>query len=198
LQQVKFEATDLYFSTWVDCEIDIRSFAVGLKEEHQHKWSLAAGVYKALRLNLNAAGDENGASWAAYRQSVCIRRDLHAKKKRARWLLSVWLDVVWGYGQRPGRLFFFSMLMCVAFGGLYYLTGVKLGDVCTTGSNAPDKLAHLGECIYYSFVTFTTVGYGDIVPCGALSRFLAASEAMSGIFTMGLFVTANVRKLEGR
>ncbi len=199
LQHVKFENTDLYFATWVDCEIDVRSFASGLKEEHTKKWGLAAGVYKALRLNLNAAGDNNGASWAAYRQSINNRRDLFGRKKFWRWVISLGLDVLWGYGERPSRLFLFSVLLATLYGLAYFFTGVKFdGTTCTVASQAPERLSHLGECLYYSFITFTTVGYGDITPCGAFSRLLAASEALAGIFTMGLFVTANARKLEGR
>jgi voltage-gated potassium channel Kch len=36
------------------------------------------------------------------------------------------------------------------------------------------------DYVYFSSMTFTTVGYGDLVPTGAL-RFLAAMEALSGL-----------------
>lgn len=36
------------------------------------------------------------------------------------------------------------------------------------------------DYIYFSFVTYATVGYGDIVPVGPI-RFLAAQEALSGV-----------------
>jgi hypothetical protein len=34
--------------------------------------------------------------------------------------------------------------------------------------------------LYYSFVTLTTVGYGDITPVGPLARSLAILEALTG------------------
>jgi hypothetical protein len=34
--------------------------------------------------------------------------------------------------------------------------------------------------IYYSFVTLTTMGYGDITPVHPIARSLAISEALSG------------------
>jgi hypothetical protein len=43
-------------------------------------------------------------------------------------------------------------------------------------------------------VTFTTLGYGDIVPLG-LARPLAAFEAFVGSFTMALFVVVFVKKM---
>ncbi len=36
------------------------------------------------------------------------------------------------------------------------------------------------DYVYFSFVTYATVGYGDIVPVGPI-RFLAAQEALSGV-----------------
>ena len=38
--------------------------------------------------------------------------------------------------------------------------------------------------VYFSFVTYTTVGYGDIVPIGPI-RFVAATEALNGWMLLG-------------
>jgi len=38
----------------------------------------------------------------------------------------------------------------------------------------------LADCVYYSFTTYTTLGYGDIVPLGGL-RFLAGIESLTGL-----------------
>ncbi|MBI3879333.1 MAG: two pore domain potassium channel family protein [Verrucomicrobia bacterium] len=40
------------------------------------------------------------------------------------------------------------------------------------------------DYVYYSFVTYTTVGYGDIVPVGPI-RFIAATEALNGWVLLG-------------
>lgn len=40
------------------------------------------------------------------------------------------------------------------------------------------------DYIYFSFVTYTTVGYGDLVPAGPI-RFIAATEALSGWVLLG-------------
>jgi uncharacterized membrane protein len=36
------------------------------------------------------------------------------------------------------------------------------------------------DCVYFSFTTFTTVGFGDIEPTGSL-RFLTGIEALTGL-----------------
>ena len=47
------------------------------------------------------------------------------------------------------------------------------------GSLQGPESAGLLECVYLSAVTFSTVGFGDIAPVGAI-RFLAGTEALSG------------------
>ncbi|MBL9190201.1 MAG: two pore domain potassium channel family protein [Opitutaceae bacterium] len=40
------------------------------------------------------------------------------------------------------------------------------------------------DYIYFSFMTYTTVGYGDLVPTGPI-RFIAATEALNGWVLLG-------------
>jgi hypothetical protein len=42
--------------------------------------------------------------------------------------------------------------------------------------------------LYYSFITLTTVGYGDIVPVSSVARMLAMTEAMTGTLYMAILV----------
>lgn len=44
------------------------------------------------------------------------------------------------------------------------------------------------DFLYYSFVTLSTLGYGDIVPVGGLARSMAALEAMTGVIYIAVFV----------
>jgi hypothetical protein len=44
------------------------------------------------------------------------------------------------------------------------------------GLVTPDFLV----CVYYSFVTYTTLGFGDLIPTGPL-RFLTGIEALTGL-----------------
>jgi hypothetical protein len=42
--------------------------------------------------------------------------------------------------------------------------------------------------LYFSFITLSTVGYGDIVPVSSVARMLAIVEAMFGMFYMTLLI----------
>ena len=48
------------------------------------------------------------------------------------------------------------------------------------------------DWIYYSFVTLTTLGYGDILPVSKIARILAYSEAVIGVFYVAMLVAALV------
>jgi hypothetical protein len=62
------------------------------------------------------------------------------------------------------------------FAAVYYLM-IRSGDFGTLlGPPEPDLL----NCVYFSFSTYSTVGYGDIVPVGQL-RFLAGLEGLTGL-----------------
>lgn len=48
------------------------------------------------------------------------------------------------------------------------------------GELAGETTSGFLDCVYFSFVTYTTVGYGDIYPLGYL-RFLAGVESLVGL-----------------
>jgi voltage-gated potassium channel Kch len=52
-------------------------------------------------------------------------------------------------------------------------------------------LTSVADWTYFSFATLTTLGYGDIVPSGPLSRMLAVSEALTG----QLYLTVLIARL---
>ena len=53
------------------------------------------------------------------------------------------------------------------------------------GSNSPT--ANFGDYLYFSVVTFTSLGYGDISPVG-IGKLVASIEVFSGLITVAIFV----------
>ena len=85
---------------------------------------------------------------------------------------------------------------------IYLLSGVvwmllyNLADTIAPGSfkGLEGALGHerTMELLYYSFVTLSTLGYGDISPVGPLTRGLAWSEAVFGQLYLTILVAALV------
>lgn len=60
--------------------------------------------------------------------------------------------------------------------------------VATTEVGLHDFVARLLQLRYFSFMTLTTVGYGDIVPHSPVARTLAVLEAVMGQFYLVVLV----------
>lgn len=66
--------------------------------------------------------------------------------------------------------------------GFGQLDGVSdFGMIVHTVASEPSTWL---DYVYFSFITYTTVGYGDMVPRGPI-RFVAASEALTGWVLLG-------------
>jgi len=62
------------------------------------------------------------------------------------------------------------------------------------GAFSPDagRMVETSEWLYYSFVTMTTLGYGDIVPISASARALAYGQSIVGQFYIAILVAGLV------
>ncbi len=60
------------------------------------------------------------------------------------------------------------------------------------GPEGSDVAVADGAFIYFSFVTLTTLGYGDVVPLAPLAKSLAILEAAAGTIYLGVFVASLV------
>ena len=72
------------------------------------------------------------------------------------------------------------LMIGMTFVALYALAGFELPNAFTGLSAASDRQGFLSELIYFSFVTLTSVGYGDILPAHPLIRGIASFEATVG------------------
>jgi hypothetical protein len=84
---------------------------------------------------------------------------------------------------RPIAIGLLYLLLIPAFGVSYYFN-----------TSFWEKPLTLIQSIYFSIVTITTLGYGDITPQTESARILAALEACMGIVTIGLFLNAVARR----
>jgi hypothetical protein len=101
------------------------------------------------------------------------------------WCFLTFSYILWGHGERPGRTIVFGCSLILGFALLYTCGYVKSSEEVIR----PNIL----EAFYFSVVTFTTVGYGDILPLG-LNKAIAGLEAFGGLFIAPVFITGLCRK----
>ena len=72
--------------------------------------------------------------------------------------------------------------------GSFELGGTPVAELATRRGDT----ARMGELVYFSFVTLTTLGYGDVVPVGYMARSLALFEAVAGSLFIAIFIAGLV------
>lgn len=187
----RFDACRLDFSAFAGCEIAFDSIRFRRDAAPQ----VLARICRNLKLNAMSMGRFTDASDLAYLERTF---DRHALRQRAFgagtlsttdrlhavafWLDAVMLNWLWGYGEKPWRLATAMVAAIVAFGTLqYWLQGVP----------GRDWFDH----VYFSGVTFLTIGYGDLAPVGVLPRLLALIEGAAGILFIGMLVASATKKI---
>ena len=86
---------------------------------------------------------------------------------------------IWMYG-----IAYYLLTKYAAVGGLVAL---HLPDI-------PDEFSLL-FCVYFSAATYTSLGFGDIVPTGDV-RMMAGAEALNGLVLIGWSVTYSFLVME--
>lgn len=76
--------------------------------------------------------------------------------------------------------------------GLIYIFIAEVSPDAFKGLTLSSDLSSTWGYIYYSFVTLTTLGYGDISPVNAYARVLAYLEAIAGQLYIAILVASLV------
>jgi len=87
-----------------------------------------------------------------------------------------------------------------------YLLILAMDPQAFSGIEASSWKQGFSRVAYYSFVTLTTLGYGDILPTNHIAEFFVYMEAIVGVFYMAIIVssllslhlTANEEKKKGK
>jgi voltage-gated potassium channel len=81
-----------------------------------------------------------------------------------------------------------TYLMMGVFWALAYTLVGELNSQAFKFTAEPNRPLKGFESLYFSFVTLTTVGYGDIVPVANMARLLAMLESTVGTFYVAVLV----------
>ncbi|USD43934.1 two pore domain potassium channel family protein [Vibrio sp. SCSIO 43135] len=83
------------------------------------------------------------------------------------------------------------LLLGLAWATLYLLI-LEVFPVAFTGLEAKPWLTNLFNALYFSFITLTTVGYGDISPTVPVAQFFVFLESIIGSFYLAIMVASLV------
>ena len=111
--------------------------------------------------------------------------------------LNLFMQVTCGYGNRLPRIAGLTFFLPAVFGLVYVMGGPFLTQAGVVwGAESPGTV--LFDGLYYSYISFSTIGYGDIGPVGWAAKLLAMSQGMlNGLFFTLLTFTLFKRVLGG-
>ncbi|HEC91959.1 MAG TPA: hypothetical protein ENI51_03035, partial [Candidatus Atribacteria bacterium] len=154
-------------------------------------WEEVSSIYRKLKQAHQRHGDYIKAGEFFYREMECKKKALREKRFSREWFRSFgysFLKYSCGYGEKPGTVIRNSILAVFGFAFAYLFSN----SINLSGNSVVRKFL---QSLYFSTITFTTLGYGDIHPINDTGRILAMSEAIMGAIFIALFIFVFSRKM---
>ena len=185
-------------------------------QEKKKKFSEAKKTYLLLKNNFHSLGQYDDESWAFGKEKEMERKSNCHIESLHKWLWSWFCNVIYGYGEKPQNVVISAGLIIIFFALLFASIGISnpeiidlkgitvdqntgnIVDSASKGLLKNNVIRNIPDSLYFSLITFTTLGYGDFRPLEGWGRILAGSEAFIGAFMMALFVYTFARRTGGR
>ncbi|NQT56298.1 MAG: two pore domain potassium channel family protein [Desulfobacteraceae bacterium] len=103
-------------------------------------------------------------------------------KSYTKFMLLAFQNLLWGFGEKPSRVFLWAVFVIIGSAILYNYHP----DSCTLNEKV--------NSFYFSVVTFTTLGYGEITQVTPFLKVYAAIEALLGLSLMALVIVGFAAK----
>ena len=164
------------------------------REKASDHYEQSEEIYRNLRKAAESDGLFTLAGHCAHKE-LTMRRKQYPKYSKQR-IVSKFVDIFCGYGERPINVISFSIMLIMFCAVLFFLFGVQSSNgviQLSLDNSLSENLSNFFSTVYFSVVTFTTLGYGDIQPIG-ISRLVATIEAFVGSFALALYVVVFVKK----
>lgn len=177
--QAALSESRIDFAGFKNCEIGLANIQFRKDAGEQ----AMVRVCRSLKLNAMSMGNFADAGQLTYLEKKHERNAHRARGEWGPWLASLVQDVLWGYGEKPWRLALVMMVNIFLFGAVLYAIDGLAGN------------RTFWEYVYFSGITYLTVGYGDLAPDPGLARLVSVLNAGTGIATFGMLIASVTKKV---
>ena len=200
LRNARFnEKTILYDVNWYQCQIDNSTLKLAdnqldkkVIQEKNNDYAKAKEVYRNLKNYFRQEGMYNISGEYYYRERLMETKYNWKEKKYPQWISNIFLKLITGYGERPLNILIWWIGIIFGCAFIYYFfSGIYNGIAYNITSYNPNFL----ETLYFSIVTFTTLGFGDLAPKPGFFQLFASFEALLGAIFMAMFIFVFARKM---
>ena len=150
--------------------------------------------YKIARIQAKQTEDNENMSYYYYNERNYTSNFLKSSRYKgySDYLTNEFFDFlskyIIGYGEKPFRLLCISVFIISLFALIYMFTGLNTMDYGLVKINLSKNMYTFNEIIiyyleawYFSMITFSTVGYGEIIALGIFGKIFVCLEVFLGI-----------------
>ncbi|MBC8228536.1 pentapeptide repeat-containing protein [bacterium] len=188
-------------------------------EEKERDFHYARHIYRMLKNNARSLGDNEDVGWAYFREKqnerrayLCWLRCYHqALREQSGWqkwgkvvglgakyivkyVSSTFFNILYGYGERPWRIAGWGLVVLLFAAFLFTAFDLTVVESDALPVSTWDRFC---SNLYFSVVTFTTLGYGDYTKPG-WGRLIAGLESSLGILCVVFFSIAMAKRSSDR
>ena len=102
-------------------------------------------------------------------------------------------EVIIGSDLKPTKLVLFSLVLITFFCNLYWSFDLLKDSSGLIINN--HSFTSFGKCLYFSAVTFSTIGSNTLEPIGFWGKYLQTVEVFLGIIMFVLFIASTIARL---
>lgn len=132
-------------------------------------------TYSLLKKIFDSQGDDEEASNYSIKEKELLREN----SKGWTFFTKTLCYYYWRYGNQPQNVIYISMFTILICSLIYYLFPEKIKPI--------EENKTFLDSFYFSVVTFTTLGYGDLSPIGWI-RLVSSFEAFFGAINLGFLI----------
>ncbi len=192
------KSLNLNHTTLRNSQITKETIPLELEQEKNKEYSDAREIYIMLKNNFNSIGRYEDQSWAFLKEKEMERKNFLKNKKYNNYLVNIFTYYLYGYGEKPLFTIRSSIIIIFIFAAIYWFSGSIIPNINNAAYAIPYKL-NFSDSLYFSVVTFTTLGFGDWYPDPShWVRYIVMLEAFLGVFMIGLFVFSITRRTANR
>jgi len=203
LRKASFQGSCLWYVRFYRCQVDYDGILQSLPSET----SIALPLLRSLRQNALEMGEKKVADKILLleietdkqelRNQFLAKTDYYRKRfdflqriiSGFKYLGMILSGLFWGYGLKLRNLFFSALVGILIFAFLI----MKFGEFVTDASPYVAVKLNFWKSLYLSIITFTTLGYGDVVPHSMFASIVCAVESFFGFIFLGFLAAAVYR-----
>jgi uncharacterized protein YjbI with pentapeptide repeats len=194
---IHYDERNPEYEQFADADSDESSGSGGKVNNYTRAAAVYGEIERVARMN---ADSELSSRCYLWRKDMQRKRYQSSEGRRSsrqsiNWMRSWIANVFVRYGESPWRVTTVAGLIIVSCAVLYYTfdlieyrTSPTQELLSVAGSTPPAPVVTFLDAIYFSTLTFSTLGMGTFEPTGPLGRVVTIFETLSGVVLLALLV----------